>query len=189
MIFAGNTGHRGGFLHASLAGIGVWSSVWYAILLTWCRDNSDKYNVDTDGVQWQRDIQWPYNGVRIWLQLSRLHRRWLFMSRKSMFCFMDGGVLDIYHYCIVSHRKIVMLPLEVTDKNWCIAYWISSLSDFQGYACIYWSFLIHTFPFNCATFDKISTNTVCRTVFLSIVTVRDFLIIARGTMNSFDSWQ
>jgi len=57
VCISGNTVDFGDFLHRSSTGIGVWSSVWYAIFHSGPMDNVVKYHVDIDGVQWQCDIQ------------------------------------------------------------------------------------------------------------------------------------
>jgi len=77
MLFSGNTDNRWGVLHESSAGVGVWSSVWNAVLSTGDRNRVDEYHVVSVSVQWQRDVQWQDNGLCIRLQVSQLHH-WYF---------------------------------------------------------------------------------------------------------------
>jgi len=111
LIFSGNLGDCGGFLYTSSAGIGIWSSVWYSFLHTGDRDNVDKYHVDIDGVQWQRDIQYTSNILCIRLQVSRLHRQYVFLPTKGTLHLRRVGN-DKYYVKGYVYPNAYVIPLK-----------------------------------------------------------------------------
>jgi len=59
-IFTDNSDNYVRLLHRSSPGVGVWSSVLYAVLHTGLKYTLVKYPVVGVGVQRQRDIQWQH---------------------------------------------------------------------------------------------------------------------------------
>jgi len=113
IMFAGIRGDWRGFLHTSSAGVRVWSSVWNSVLFLRHSDIMAKHNVDIVGVQWQRHIQYHDPGVCIWLQVSSLYWRWLYLPTKGTFCLHVYTIRRPACFSISASLETIVLPSSI----------------------------------------------------------------------------
>ena len=112
-ICTGNSGNFDGLQHASSNGVGVWSSVWHAVLHTGQTCPVVKCRVVSVGGQWQREIQWQHNGVCIRLQVYQLRRQWHLRTKGILYWTTIIVLLYGLEVCPLSKSDLQSLDFVV----------------------------------------------------------------------------